>query len=140
GSRRSRWDTCPGAAPASIAAADISALPPESVGHGSRVTQDHGEVSPLSWGVMSPGGSTPIRPATGRPSLPPRSFTRRPIGPSCERLSLAGGRRAYHVPPTYRGWGGSQLSAGGAASACGEFGAPHPGHVPFWSKRVSILR
>jgi hypothetical protein len=130
-SRRGRCFTRPGAAPASFSAADISALPPESVGHGSRVTQDHWEVSPLSWGVMSRGGPTPIRPATGRPSLPPRSFTRRPIGSPCGSLSLAGGRRAYHVPPMYRGWGGPQLFAGGATSACGEFGTPHPGHVPF---------
>jgi hypothetical protein len=134
-SRRGRPSTCPGAAPAGFSAADISALPPESVGHGSRVTQDHWEVGPLSWGVMSPGGSTPVRPATGRPSLPPRSFTRRPIGSPCgalsPRVAPRGRRRAYHVPPMYRGWGGPQLSAGGAASACGEFGAPYPGHVPF---------
>src|SRR4051812_31088556 len=44
----------PGAAPASISAADISALPPESVGQGSLVTEDHREVSPVSRGVMLP--------------------------------------------------------------------------------------
>src|SRR5262249_58465781 len=37
-----------GAAPASVAAADISALPPESVGQGSLVTEDPREVSRLS--------------------------------------------------------------------------------------------
>jgi hypothetical protein len=57
----------PGAAPDRVAPADISASPPESVGHGSLVTEDHREVGPLSRGVMSPGGSTPVRPATGRP-------------------------------------------------------------------------
>src|SRR5262245_57029271 len=46
---------------------------------------------------MSPEGSTPIRPITGRHSLPPSSFTRSPIGSSYDSLSLAGGLRAYHV-------------------------------------------
>src|SRR5215470_13617494 len=41
--------------------------------------------------------ATPIRPATGRPSLPPPSFTRRPIGSPCGWPTLTGGRRAYHV-------------------------------------------
>ena len=35
--------------------------------------------------------------------------------------------------------GGSCLSAGGAPSATGEFAAPVPGHVPFWSKPDSIF-
>src|SRR3982751_5853429 len=38
----------PGAAPASISAADISACLPESVGRGFLVTEDPREVSPLS--------------------------------------------------------------------------------------------
>jgi hypothetical protein len=50
-------------------------------------------------GMMLPLGAIPIRPVTGRPSLAPSSFTRRPISISCEQLSLAGRRRAYHVPP-----------------------------------------
>src|SRR3954470_19573033 len=50
---------------------------------------------------MSPAGSTPIRPITGRPSLAPSSPTRRPVSSPCGLLSLAGGRRAYHVPPVY---------------------------------------
>src|SRR5262245_13464686 len=41
------------------------------------------EVSPLSRGVISPGGSTPIRSITERHSLPPSSSTRRPIGAPC---------------------------------------------------------
>ena len=53
---------------------------PESVGRGSLVREDPREVGPLSGGVMSPGGSTPIRPITGRRSLAPSSFTRRPVG------------------------------------------------------------
>src|SRR5262249_35025673 len=55
---------------------------------------------------MSPGGSTSIRPITGRPSLAPSSLTRRPVGWPCGLLPAGvagrGGRRAYHVPPLYR--------------------------------------
>src|ERR1700730_278327 len=48
-----------GAAPASVAAADMSACLPESVGQGSLVTEDLREVGALSGGVMVPGG-TPL--------------------------------------------------------------------------------
>src|SRR6516225_4202734 len=52
--------------------------------------------------MMLPGGSTPIRPITGRHWLSPSSFTRRRIGVPCDALSrqvfLLGRRRAYHVP------------------------------------------
>jgi len=41
--------------------------------------------------------ATPIRSLTRRPSLPPRSFTRSPIGSPCGWPTLAGGLRAYHV-------------------------------------------
>src|SRR5436305_673713 len=92
-----------GAAPAGISAADISACLPVSVGRGSLVTEDQREVCPLSGRVISPVGSTLIRSVTDRRSLPPSSSTRRPIGSSCESLSLAGGRRAYHVSPICRG-------------------------------------
>jgi hypothetical protein len=104
------------------------------------VTEDPREVGPLSGGVMSPGGSTPIRPITGRRSLPPPSFTRRPVGASRESLSPMG--RATGLPRSVDvpGWGGPPLFAGGAASAPGEFGAPGPDHVPFWPERDSIFR
>jgi len=48
------------------------------------------EVSPVSrqGDVASRGSSTPIRPITGRPSLAPRSLTRRPIGLPYGLLSL----------------------------------------------------
>jgi hypothetical protein len=129
-----------GAAPAGISAADMSACPPGSVGRGPLVTEDQREVGPLSGGVMSPRGSTPIRPITGRPWLAPSSCTRRLIGSSRESLSLCGGddglttfrRRARVVR--------SQLFAGGAPSAPGECQAPGPDHVPFWPKRPSIFR
>jgi hypothetical protein len=41
--------------------------------------------------------------------------------------------RSADVP----GWVGSRLYAGGSPSAPEEFGAPGPGHVPFWPKRFS---
>jgi hypothetical protein len=103
------------------------------------VRQHPGEVGPLSRGVISPRGSTPIRPVTGRPSLPPPSFTRRPIGSPRGWPTLAGGRRAYHVASQESSWVRPRLYAGGPSSAPGELGAPGPGHVPFWSKPISTF-
>ena len=70
----------------------------KSVCQAVHVDQHQREVSTLS----SRGQDTtaaPIRSITERPSLSPSSFSRRLIGFSCESLSLAGRRRAYHVPP-----------------------------------------
>src|SRR5262249_20222000 len=36
-------------------------------------------------------------------------------------------------------WVRSRLFAGGSPSAPGKFGAPGPGHAPFWSKPVSTF-
>jgi hypothetical protein len=129
-----------GAAPTGVAVRDRSALLPESVGQGFLVTEDPREVCPLSGGVMSPCSSTPIQPVLGWHSLSPSSFTRRPMGFSCELLSLAG--RATGLPRfvAVSGWGGSQLFAGGTSSAPVELAAPGPDHVPFWPERDSILR
>ena len=96
------------------------------------------EVGPLSRGVMSPR-STPIRPITGRPSLPPSSFTRRPVGSPCGWPTLAGGLRAYHVASQESSWVRPRLDAGGTSSAPGEFAASGPGHLPFWSKPISTF-
>lgn len=60
---------------------------------GSRPPTPRGSLLPFGWGNVA----TLIRPITGRHSLSPRSFTRSPIGPSYDALSLAGGLRAYHV-------------------------------------------
>jgi hypothetical protein len=93
------------------------------------VRQHPREVCPLAR-----RGVPPIRPITGRPSLPPSSSTRCPVrepydSPCCR---AAVGRRAYHVPQVEpSGWFRSRLSAGGAASAPGKFGIPGPDHVPF---------
>jgi hypothetical protein len=66
----------------------------------SHVRPHQREVCPLAGGVMSPRGSTPIRPIAGRPSLAPSSFTRCPIRssydfPCCPATAA---QRAYHVP------------------------------------------
>jgi len=74
-----------GTAPASVAAADISASPPEVCWPGSLVTPDQREVCPLS---RQGDVATPIRPITGRHSLPPSSFTCCPVGAPCGLLSL----------------------------------------------------
>ena len=83
--------------------------------------------------------STPIRPVTGRLSLPPSSFTRRPVGSPHGRPTLAGGRRADHVASQESSWVRPHLDAGGTSSAPDEFAASGPGHVPFWSKPVSTF-
>jgi len=80
--------------------ADSSALLPDASWLSCHVRPHQREVSPLARGVISPHGSTPIRPITGRPSLAPSSFTRCPVrssydSPCCPRTA---GRRAYHVP------------------------------------------
>jgi hypothetical protein len=62
---------------------------------GSRPPTPEGSRPAFAWGDIA----TPIRPITGRHSLPPSSFTRSPIGSPHGSLSLAGELRAYHVAP-----------------------------------------
>ena len=98
------------------------------------------EVSPLSRGVISPEGSTPIRPITGRPSLLPSSSTRRPIGdPLAAGLPREGGRRAYHVPRMYHGWFRLCLFAGGSTATAGEGEYPCTWPRTFWFKPLSAF-
>jgi hypothetical protein len=52
-----------------------------------RAARPEGSRPPFGWGQVP----TPIRPITGRPSLPPSSSTRRPIGRPRGLLSLGGG-------------------------------------------------
>src|SRR4051812_6147369 len=95
--------TASGAAPASIAAAHMSACLPESVGRGSLVTKDPREVCRLSpWdhvAVKLNPYPAHYRPAFACSLIP----SRRPLGFSCELLSRLvaqpGRRWAYHVPP-----------------------------------------
>jgi len=91
------------------------------------VMEDQADVCPLSRGAMSPRGSAPIRPATGRPSLPPPSAPRTPVG----SLSLAEGVRAHHVPRLYLEGVGPAYPPVAPMSAAGEAKTPAPGHLPF---------
>ena len=119
---------------AAVAPATALTAAPTSLHHSLRQLAD-GSRPPTPEGSRPAfaGGdvATPIRPVTGRPSLPPSSFTRSPIGSPCGSLSPEGGLRAYHVAPLKPAWVRSRLYAGGSSSAPGEFGAPGPGHVPF---------
>ena len=146
----------PGAAPASISAANISAYLPEPVSRGSLVMEDPRETSPLSRRgevvvhrqvgrqllLGSPifvEGSPSIRSITDRPSLPLSSLPRCLISLLCSRPSLAGRQRGYFVHLFDHSGVRSCLWAGGASSATKDIATPVPGHVPFWSKPDSIL-
>ena len=126
-----------GAAPARIIAippTDLLCLPSQ-LAVGSHPPTPGGSQLAFARGDVS----TPIRPVTGRPSLPPSSFTRRPIGSPCGRPTLAGGRRADHVASRESSWVRPRLDAGGTSSAPDETAASGPGHVPFWSKPISTF-
>jgi hypothetical protein len=116
-------------APATAVTAAPTSLHPSlrRLADGSRPPTPEGSLPPFGWGNVP----TPIRPITGRPSLPPSPCTRSPIGSPYGSLSPGGGLRAYHVAPLKPAWVRPRLYAGGSASAPGEFGAPGPGHVPF---------
>src|SRR5262249_36209005 len=87
-----------------------------------------------------PGGSTPIRSITERRSLPPSSFTRRPIG---DRLAASLPQGEDDGLITFHG--GITDGVGSASSPVarqrrqGKGDTPAPGHVPFWFKPVSIF-
>jgi hypothetical protein len=66
--------------------------------NGSRPPTPEGSRPAFAWGDVA----TPVRSIIDRPSLTPSSSTRSPIGSPCGALSLAGGLRAYHVPPMYQ--------------------------------------
>src|SRR5271157_1511892 len=77
--------------------------------------------------------SPSIRSTTEWHSLPPSSLPRYPIGFLCRKSTLAGRQRGFFVHLLDRPGVRSCLSAGGAPSATGEFGAPVPDHLPFGS-------
>ena len=114
----------------------ICFAPPRRLAVGSRPSTPEGSRPAFARGDVP----TPIRPITGRLSLPPPSFTRRPMGSSCDSLSPMGRTTGLPRSADVPRWGGSPFFAGGTASAPGEFGAPGPDHVPFWPERISILR
>ena len=105
---------------------------------GSRPPKPEGSGPAFAWSNLAIG-STPIRPLTGRRSLPPSSFTRSPIDSPCGSSSLAGGLRAYHVASRKPAWVRFCLDAGGSSSAPDEGTASGPDHVPFWSKPHSTF-
>ena len=129
-----------GAAPAGIIAIPPTGLlcPLRRLADGSRPSTPEGS-RPAFAGSDVATGSTPVRPITGRPSLPPSSFTRRPVGSPYGRPTLAGGRRAYHVASQESSWVRPRLDAGGTPSAPEDIATPGPGHVPFWSKPISTF-
>src|SRR3954451_13092795 len=131
----------PGAAPASISAADISACPPESVGRGSLVTEHPREVSPLSRrGDVVRGRTHPLsdRLPTGVRFLP-HPFPAASSAPFAVGLPSRGRQRGYFVHLADRSGVGSCLSAGGASSATGDIATPVPGHVPFGPSLTASL-
>src|SRR3954454_4895937 len=135
--RQGRLPRSAGAAPARIVTIPPTDLlcPPRRLAVGSRPPTPEGSQPAFARGDIS----TPIRPVTGRPSLPPSSFTRRPVGSPYGRPTLAGGRRAYHVASQESSWIRPRLDAGGTSSAPDEFAASGPGHSPFWSEPLSTF-
>jgi hypothetical protein len=110
-----------------VAARDRSALPPSRLAVSSCPPTPEGSRLAFARGDVA----TPIRPITGRPSLAPSSFTRRPIDSPCSGPTLAGERRAYHVASQESSWVRPRLDAGGSSSAPDESEASGPGHSPF---------
>jgi len=133
--RQSRLPKIGGGRTTGVAVRVISALPPSRLAVGSHPPTPGGSQLAFARGDLA----TPIRPITGRPSLPPPSFTRRPVGSPCGWPTLAGGRRAYHVASQESSWVRPRLDAGGTSSAPDESAASGPGHLPFWSKPISTF-
>jgi len=127
--RQGRLPRSAGAAPARIVTIPPTDLlcPPRRLAVGPRPPTPEGSQLAFARGDVS----TPIRPVTGRPSLPPPSFTRRPVGSPYGGPTLAGGRRAYHVASQESSWVRPRLNAGGTSSAPDESAASGPGHLPF---------
>jgi hypothetical protein len=93
--------------------ADSSAWPPNAGWRSSPVRPHQGEVGSLSGGVMSPRGSTPVRPITGRRPLAPPSFTRCPVRSSYGFPSGGVRHRGGNGLTTFRG-----CNPGGLGRAC----------------------
>lgn len=80
-----------------------------------------------------PEDSIPIRPITGRPSLPPRSHTRSHMGSPYGSPSSAGGLRAYRVPHSHPNGLGPACPPMATTSAAGQLFNPAPGPRTFGS-------
>jgi hypothetical protein len=92
--------------------------------------------------VGYPRSRGPIRPVTGRPSLPPTSFTPYPISLPCGRATTGLGDVGLTQLPIEKnmdGVAGAYAPVGliGCRRPTGEWGSPT--HVPFWSRLVSLF-
>ena len=92
--------------------------------------------------VGSPRSRGPIRPITGRPSLPPTSFTPCPVSLPCGRATTVVGDVGLTQLPIEKntdGVVGAYAPVGliGCRRPAGEWGSPT--HVPFWSRLVSLF-
>jgi hypothetical protein len=118
----------PGAAPGRVAPADLSAWPLESVSHGSLVTEDRREGSPLAGGVMFQPLSGPLQAGL---RLLPAPLPAAPSARLAARFPLRGGYGLTTLRRRNPAWVRPRLDAGGATWAPDEFGASGPGHAPF---------
>ena len=113
----------------------------ESVGQGSLVTEHLREVSPLSrWGNVVRGRTHPRSdPLQSVVRFLPHPFPAVPLASFAGSLPSRGDSGVtsftFSIDPRVR----SCLSAGGATSTTGEFGAPVPDHVPFGSSLTASL-
>jgi hypothetical protein len=92
--------------------------------------------------VGYPHLSGPIRPITGRPSLPPTSFTPCPVSLPCGRATAVAGDVGLTQLPVEKNTGGvvgtyAPVGVIGCRRPTGEWGRPT--HVPFWSRPVSLF-
>jgi len=92
--------------------------------------------------VGSPRSRGPIRPITGRPSLPPTSFTPCPVSLPCGRATTEVGDVGLTQLPIEKnldGMVGTYAPVGliGCRRPTGEWSSPT--HVPFWSRLVSLF-
>src|SRR3954451_15683002 len=92
--------------------------------------------------VGYPRSRGPIRPITGRPSLPPTSFTPCPISLPCGRATTEVGDVGLTQLPIEKNMGGvvgAYAPAGliGCRRPTGEWGSPT--HAPSWSRPLSLF-
>jgi hypothetical protein len=83
-----------GAAPRALPPASDLLCPPSRLAVGPHPPTPGGSQLAFARGDLA----TPIRPITGRPSLPPPSFTRRPVGSPCGEPSFAVDLSQFSVP------------------------------------------
>jgi hypothetical protein len=118
--------------------ADISAWLPNAGWLSSHVRPHQREVCPLSGGVMFQPLSGPLQVGLRLLPLPVPAVLSGHL-----TTSLAVEKQQDNGLTTFRKWNNrwfrSCLYAGGAASACAEFGPAHLDHLPFWPKPVSIF-